>query len=127
MTSTTTNDEQPTLLPPLRLKLLFFGPPNTGKSCIIKRLAQDKFVSRYVPTIGVDYGVLRPDVEDAVPAAKLVLLNSKAANAGGGGGGTTTTSANARANIFDLGGDEAYTDVRSEFYRDMHGVSVKDV
>ena len=32
------------------------GEAGTGKSCLIKRYCEEKFVSKYISTIGVDFG-----------------------------------------------------------------------
>jgi hypothetical protein len=40
-----------------RIKLLSIGSGGTGKSCLIKRYCEDRFVSKYIATIGIDYGV----------------------------------------------------------------------
>jgi DnaJ family protein C protein 27 len=42
---------------PARIKVVSLGDAGVGKSCLIKRHCEGKFVARYVPTIGVDYGV----------------------------------------------------------------------
>jgi GTPase SAR1 family protein len=41
----------------LRIKIISMGAPGVGKSCLIKRYCEEKFVSKYIGTIGVDYGV----------------------------------------------------------------------
>ena len=41
----------------IRIKITSLGDGGTGKSCIIKRYCEEKFVSRYISTIGVDFGV----------------------------------------------------------------------
>lgn len=58
-----------------------------------------KFVSRYIPTIGVDYGVkvVRPTTQK----------NFKE---------------NVKINFWDLGGHKEFIDVRNEFYTDTQGV-----
>lgn len=33
------------------------GSKDTGKTCLIKRFCKEKFESRYITTIGLDYGV----------------------------------------------------------------------
>lgn len=33
------------------------GSGGCGKSCLIKRYCEDRFVTKYIATIGVDYGV----------------------------------------------------------------------
>ena len=39
------------------LKLLTSGELDCGKTCFIKRYCEQRFESKYVPTIGIDYGV----------------------------------------------------------------------
>ncbi|GBF91615.1 hypothetical protein Rsub_04355 [Raphidocelis subcapitata] len=41
----------------VRIKVISLGDVGVGKSCIIKRYCEGKFVARYIPTIGVDFGV----------------------------------------------------------------------
>ena len=33
------------------------GAAGTGKSCLVKRYCEERFISKYIATIGVDYGV----------------------------------------------------------------------
>jgi DnaJ homolog subfamily C member 27 len=89
--------------PATRLKIISVGDSQTGKSCLIKRFCENKFVVKYVPTIGVDYGV-RP----------TTVTNPR-------GGGTTP---NVKINFFDLSGFPAYADIRTEFYKDAHGAAL---
>ena len=35
------------------------GPEQSGKSCIIKRYCEKRFVTKYLPTVGIDYGATR--------------------------------------------------------------------
>jgi DnaJ family protein C protein 27 len=39
------------------LKIISIGNQEVGKSCLIKRYCEEKFVERYISTIGIDYGV----------------------------------------------------------------------
>lgn len=64
-----------------------------GKSCVIKRYCEEKFVSKYISTIGIDYGV------------KPVMVNG----------------AEVRVNFWDLSGLPEYLEVRNEFYKDTQG------
>ena len=42
----------------IRIKIISIGDKNVGKSCLIKKYCEkNRFVSNYIPTIGVDYGV----------------------------------------------------------------------
>lgn len=38
-------------------KIISVGNSEVGKSCLIKRYCEEKFVERYISTIGIDYGV----------------------------------------------------------------------
>ncbi len=43
---------------PTRIKIISIGNTKVGKSCLIKKYCEkNRFVSNYIPTIGVDYGV----------------------------------------------------------------------
>ena len=50
----------------IRLKLLTIGAAHSGKSCIVKRYCEGRFVSKYVQTVGVDYGVKPVDVDGTI-------------------------------------------------------------
>eukprot|EP00201_Polytomella_parva_P009728 CAMPEP_0175059386 /NCGR_PEP_ID=MMETSP0052_2-20121109/12405_1 /TAXON_ID=51329 ORGANISM="Polytomella parva, Strain SAG 63-3" /NCGR_SAMPLE_ID=MMETSP0052_2 /ASSEMBLY_ACC=CAM_ASM_000194 /LENGTH=181 /DNA_ID=CAMNT_0016324933 /DNA_START=150 /DNA_END=695 /DNA_ORIENTATION=+ len=76
------------------------GLQGSGKSCLIKRYCEEKFVSKYIPTIGIDYGV------------KPVKFNDY----------------EVRVNLWDLAGSDDYYEVRNEFYKDVQGcILVYDV
>jgi hypothetical protein len=77
-----------------RLKILSIGDSQAGKSCLIKRYCENKFIPKYIPTIGVDYGV-KPVTVGSTPI---------------------------RINFFDLSGIDAYAEIRNEFYKDTQGV-----
>ena len=79
----------------LRLKIISAGDSLVGKSCLIKRYCESKFVAKYIPTLGVDYGVKPVAVEGH----------------------------DVRVNFFDLSGLDCYLDIRNEFYKDSHGAS----
>lgn len=46
----------PPILAPSRIKIISMGSGGAGKSCLIKRYCEDRFVAKYIATIGVDYG-----------------------------------------------------------------------
>jgi DnaJ family protein C protein 27 len=81
--------------PPLsqasRIKVISMGEERVGKSCLIKRFCEEKFVDKYVPTIGIDFGV-KP-----VPVERCGQV---------------------RINFWDMAGGSEYYAVRSEFYAD---------
>ena len=78
----------------LRLKIISLGNVNVGKSCLIKRYCEKRFVSKYMATIGIDYGVTRLRVRNY----------------------------DIRMNIFDFSGHPLFYEVRNEFYRDIQGI-----
>ena len=77
-----------------RLKIISLGESGVGKSCLIKRYCEDKFVSKYVATIGIDFGV-KPIQLDGPGAVKV--------------------------NFFDFAGGAEYLEIRNEFYKDAQG------
>ncbi|KNC52020.1 RJL family GTPase [Thecamonas trahens ATCC 50062] len=78
---------------PMRIKILSMGSGGVGKSCLIKRYCEGRFVGKYISTIGVDYGV------KTVPYDNYDL----------------------KVNFWDLSGHPEFFDVRNEFYRDTQG------
>lgn len=66
-----------------------------GKSCLIKRYCEQKFVPRYIATIGVDFGVRSVNVDDG-----------------------TGSSQEVKVNFWDLSGDPDFVEVRTEFAAD---------
>ena len=77
----------------LMIKIISVGNSLSGKSCLIKRYCEGKFVQRYITTIGVDYGVKKMKIKDRVVSI----------------------------NFFDISGDEDYTDIRTKFYKNTQG------
>ena len=77
----------------MRVKIISFGSEAVGKSCLIKRFCEDKFVSKYISTIGVDFGV------------KPVKVAGQSV----------------RVNFFDCAGGAEYFEIRNEFYKDASG------
>lgn len=78
----------------LRIKVISMGNAEVGKSCIIKRYCEKRFVSKYLATIGIDYGVTKVQVRDR----------------------------EVKVNIFDMAGHPFFYEVRNEFYKDTQGV-----
>lgn len=70
------------------------GSAGTGKSCLIKRFCESRFVQKYIATIGVDYGVKPHDVNGQ----------------------------DVRVNFWDLSGHPEFFEVRNEFYKDTQGL-----
>ncbi|KAK3780203.1 hypothetical protein RRG08_010597 [Elysia crispata] len=86
--------------PNLRVKIISMGNSETGKSCIIKRYCEKRFVNKYLATIGIDYGVTK----------------------------VTLKERDIKVNIFDMAGHPLFYEVRNEFYKDTQGaILVYDV
>nr|CAG4712086.1 unnamed protein product [Naegleria fowleri] len=84
----------------IRLKVISMGESEVGKSCLIKRYCEERFVPKYTGTIGVDFGV------------KKVMIDGR----------------EVRVNFWDLSGQPEFFEVRNEFYKDTQGaVLVFDV
>jgi len=81
---------------PMRIRIVIAGPEQSGKSCIIKRYCEKRFVAKYLPTVGIDYGATR------------IFVDKKEVS----------------VHIFDTSGASMFSDVRNEFYRDAHGLLV---
>jgi len=72
----------------LRIKIMSLGDAVVGKSTLIKRYCEGRFVQKYITTIGIDYGV-KP--------CKILGLDVK-------------------VNFFDTSGGDEFKDIRVEFY-----------
>ena len=62
-----------------RVKIISVGDVETGKSCLIKRYCEKRFVSKYLPTIGVDFGAIHEVVDDWELKINLFDLSGHAA------------------------------------------------
>ena len=78
----------------ISFKILSIGNQEVGKSWLIKRYCEGRFVKRYITTIGIDYGV-----------KKMSLDGSQVS-----------------INFFDLSGNDDYKIIREEFYNDSEGI-----
>ena len=78
----------------LRFKIVSLGRVHVGKSCLIKRYCEKRFISKYMATIGIDYGVTRIRVRNY----------------------------DIQMNIFDCSGHPLFYEVRNEFYRDIQAI-----
>lgn len=94
-----------------RIKILTLGNPSVGKSCFIKRFCEDRFISKYIPTIGIDYGVKRIDVNSGL-AARYMTEESKKG----------TVPAGVRINFWDVAGGPESAEIRNEFYGPAQGI-----
>mmetsp|Transcript_15243 Transcript_15243/g.46205 ORF Transcript_15243/g.46205 Transcript_15243/m.46205 type:complete len:199 (+) Transcript_15243:54-650(+) len=85
---------------PIRIKVLSLGSQYVGKSCVIKRYCEGRFVTKYISTVGVDYGV------------KPVSIDGKTV----------------RVNFWDLSGRKEFLEIRNEFFKDTQAcILVYDV
>ncbi|CAM9650977.1 unnamed protein product [Laminaria digitata] len=80
----------------VRIKIISMGALGVGKSCLIKRFCEERFVSKYISTIGIDYGV------------KPVSVNGESV----------------RINFWDLSGHPDFFEIRNEFYKDSQGAAL---
>lgn len=77
-----------------KIKIVSLGESRVGKSCLIKRFCEgNRFVSQYIPTIGIDYGARQFNVDNH----------------------------QFYAHFWDMSGDDSYFEVRNEFYGDTDG------
>lgn len=84
----------------MRLKVISMGMDGVGKSCIIKRFCEERFIPKYISTIGIDYGVKK----------------------------VTADGQEVRVNFWDLAGAPEYVEIRNEFYKDAQcAILVYDV
>eukprot|EP00440_Ansanella_granifera_P069711 gb/GFBE01075635.1/.p1 GENE.gb/GFBE01075635.1/~~gb/GFBE01075635.1/.p1 ORF type:complete len:403 (+),score=85.04 gb/GFBE01075635.1/:1-1209(+) len=72
----------------LRVKIMSVGSAAVGKSTLIKRYCEGRFVQKYIPTIGIDYGVKPVNVRGH----------------------------DLKVNFFDTSGGAEFKDIRTEFY-----------
>lgn len=92
-----------------RVKILSLGDPAVGKSCLIKRYCEEKFVKDYISTIGIDYGVKSAKIKDTESKITTVYF--------------IYNLFKVKVNFWDVAGADVYYDVRNEFYKDTHGVN----
>eukprot|EP00929_Paragymnodinium_shiwhaense_P121636 TRINITY_DN93957_c0_g1_i1.p1 TRINITY_DN93957_c0_g1~~TRINITY_DN93957_c0_g1_i1.p1 ORF type:complete len:386 (+),score=46.82 TRINITY_DN93957_c0_g1_i1:127-1284(+) len=78
----------------MRVKILSCGSAAVGKSCLIKRFCEGRFVQKYITTIGIDYGV-----------KNCTMLGQEL-----------------KVNFFDTSGGSEFQDIRREFYTNANGV-----
>jgi len=89
----------------VRVNITTCGAKSSGKSCLIKRFCEKRFESKYMPTIGIDYGVSPVDIMDNHDKITDATTNNK-----------DNLLLNIRANFWDMSGDLEFLHVRSEFY-----------
>ncbi|CAJ1006112.1 putative Ras of Complex, Roc, domain of DAPkinase/Ras family [Leishmania naiffi] len=113
-----------------RLKLLAIGDVGVGKSCLIKRYCEGRFVTKYIPTIGIDFGVRKVEVDKAAvlqqrssgPSSSSSAAAAQCGINSGGGGASSAIPTDVRVNFWDGSGDADYREIRNEFYEAAQGV-----
>ena len=75
-------------------KIILTGDSGTGKSAILRRFADNKFIENYYSTIGVDFKVKTIDI-----GGKLTKLQ-----------------------VWDLAGDTRFRSMTASYYRGAHGI-----
>ncbi|ORC85933.1 ras-related GTP-binding protein [Trypanosoma theileri] len=100
-----------------RIKIISLGSSGVGKSCVIKRYCEGRFVPKYIPTIGIDYGVKRVEVRAPTTVSSSSSSSHQAPTATAVGGKISV-----RVNFWDMAGAEEYLEIRNEFYAAAEGV-----
>ena len=77
-------------------KVIIVGEAGVGKSCLLRRYADQSFTDNYINTIGVDFKVRTVDI-----MGKIVKLN-----------------------IWDSAGQERFRTIVNTYYRGAHGICV---
>lgn len=77
----------------MRVKIMSLGCAAVGKSCLVKRYCEGRFVQKYITTIGIDYGV------------KMVKVAGQ----------------DLKVNFFDTSGGDEFKEIRVEFYGNAQG------
>jgi DnaJ family protein C protein 27 len=104
-----------------RIKIISLGDSSVGKSCLIKRYCERKFINRYICTIGIDFGVrsiwINKNTYDVIHKDDSLTSTS------------TSTIVNEDSamrevliNFFDIAGSAEYLDIRNEFHVDTQGI-----
>ena len=69
---------------PMRVRIVIAGMEGAGKSCIIKRYCEKRFVAKYLPTVGIDYGATRIFVDKREVSIGYNLLQHSKEHQGDG-------------------------------------------
>ena len=87
----------------VHVKVVSIGSSCCGKSCLIKRYCEKKFIPKYISTIGLDFGVRHTPTPSAPHSQHTLTLSD-------------TATSTLKLNFFDLSGAGYYGGVRREFY-----------
>ena len=75
-------------------KFLLIGESGTGKSCLLYRFADDKFIDSHISTIGLDFKI------------RTIELNGKIV----------------KLQIWDTAGQERFRTITTAYYKGSHGI-----
>ncbi|CCW66687.1 unnamed protein product [Phytomonas sp. Hart1] len=99
------------------------GDSGVGKSCLIKRYCEGRFIPKYIPTIGIDYGV------KLVTVNPVKLEEERAKGPKGAAEGSNSSAAwtaraptAVRVNFWDVAGGAESLEIRNEFYAPTQGI-----
>ena len=76
------------------LKILTIGESGVGKTCLLLRYTEDRFVKNHLTTIGIDY------------KAKNIVINQK----------------NVKLKIWDTAGQERFRNITQQYYKSADGI-----
>lgn len=111
-----------------RIKILTLGDVGVGKSCLVKYYCEGRFVSKYIPTIGIDYGVKKVPIQsDLLERIRRALPTQESTRSSPSKtAATTTTVTNSppfvHVNFWDVAGGSESLEVRNEFYEATQGI-----
>jgi small GTP-binding protein len=78
----------------LTLKILTVGESGVGKTCLLMRYTDNKFIKNHLTTIGIDY------------KAKIINMNNK----------------QVRLKIWDTAGQERFRNITQQYYKNADGI-----
>ena len=103
------------IVAPSRLKLLVVGDCQVGKTSIIKKYCEDRFFNKSNPTIGIDFGVKTLLVNNNMNSSMIDNATTNSVN---------NNNSKIQLNIYDTSGHIDYLEIRNEFYKECHVVSI---
>ena len=76
------------------IKLVLIGDSNVGKTCLLMRFSEDRFVADHMPTIGIDFKI------------KMMVVNER----------------RIKLQLWDTAGQERFQTVTANYYKGAEGV-----
>lgn len=102
--------------------MLTAGSAGVGKSCLIKRYCERRFVTKYLPTIGIDYGIAVWKPDHAPSLASTITPSANQEQPQKQQQQQQQPAPLVRVNFYDMAGDDVYYSVRNEFYENTQGI-----